>query len=228
MNIAIIPARGGSKRLPGKNIKLLHGKPLICWTIEAALKSKIFDKVIVSTDSQEIADIAEKAGAFVPGLRPREFSDDLATTDSVILYTVELLESLLNKKVNCITLLQPTSPLRNCTHIQDAYNLFLNKNATSVISVCKVEHPVQYCNKLPSDRSMNEFIPKNNLKRSQDLEPYFRINGAIYIFKRVFVGDLIGIYNENSFAYEMSSYESVDIDEAIDFDLAEFYFNKLK
>lgn len=225
LNIAIIPARGGSKRLPGKNIKLLAGKPLICWTIDAAFQSKLFDLVLVSTDSPDIAYIAQEAGAIVPGLRPSELASDKATTNDVITHMVDIVEQQW-EQVSTITLLQPTSPLRKAENIRAAYDLFVKKQASSVVSVCRLEHPLQLCNRLPRDGCMHNFIRPENNKRTQDLEPYYRVNGAIYIFDRQFVGHIVDIYCKKSYAYVMSMEESIDIDEQFDFDVAELMFSR--
>ncbi|MNZ48005.1 CMP-N,N'-diacetyllegionaminic acid synthase [compost metagenome] len=221
LNIAIIPARGGSKRLPGKNIKPLAGKPLIRWTTQAALASGEFDMVIVSTDSQAIADIAmQDAGVIFPGLRPAELASDTATTNDVISHVVQWVEEH-HSMVDMVAILQPTSPLRTAQQIKEAVALYKNKKATAVVSVCELEHPIQYCNRLPEDHSLNCFITPSVNKRSQELEPFYRLNGAIYLFDRQHVGDLSGIYCENSYAYLMDKKSSVDIDDEFDFILAE-------
>lgn len=221
LNIAIIPARGGSKRLPGKNIKPLAGKPLIRWTTQAALASGEFDMVIVSTDSQAIADIAmQDAGVIFPGLRPAELASDTATTNDVISHVVQWVEEH-HSMVDMVAILQPTSPLRTAQQIKEAVALYKNKKATAVVSVCELEHPIQYCNRLPEDHSLNYFITPSVNKRSQELEPFYRLNGAIYLFDRQHVGDLSGIYCENSYAYLMDKKSSVDIDDEFDFILAE-------
>nr|WP_321239564.1 acylneuraminate cytidylyltransferase family protein [uncultured Tolumonas sp.] len=221
LNIAIIPARGGSKRLPGKNIKPLAGKPLIRWTTQAALASGEFDMVIVSTDSQAIADIAmQDSGVIFPGLRPTELASDTATTHDVVSYVVQWVEEHY-AMVNMVAILQPTSPLRTAQHIKEAVAFYQNKKATAVVSVCELEHPVQYCNRLPKDNSLNGFITPLVNKRSQDLEPFYRLNGAIYLFDRQHVGNLSGIYCETSYAYLMDKKSSVDIDDEFDFILAE-------
>ncbi|WP_109422438.1 cytidylyltransferase domain-containing protein [Aeromonas caviae] len=225
LNIAVIPARGGSKRLPGKNIKLLAGKPLICWTIDAALQSQLFDLVLVSTDSPDIAQVAQQSGAIVPGLRPSELASDTATTNDVISHMVDLVETKWGE-VSTITLLQPTSPLRTSDNIRAAHDLFLEKKAAAVVTVCQLEHPIQLCNRLPSSGCLHNFIRPENNKRAQDLEPYYRINGAIYIFNRQFVDHLVDMYCENSYAYVMSADESIDIDEQLDFDLAELIIKR--
>ncbi|MND33247.1 CMP-N,N'-diacetyllegionaminic acid synthase [compost metagenome] len=221
LKIAIIPARGGSKRLPNKNILPLDGKPLIVWTIEAALDSQLFDMVLVSTDSQDIADISISAGAMVPFLRPVELASDTATTNDVVSHMVKWVEAE-HDVVELVALLQPTSPLRDADNIKDAMKLYEEKNASSVISVCELDHPIQYCNRLPNDFSMKDFVTVSANKRTQDLEPYYRLNGAIYIFERKFVGFLSEIYSDNSFSYIMNKESSVDIDDEYDFLFASF------
>ncbi|NMH65597.1 cytidylyltransferase domain-containing protein [Shewanella salipaludis] len=222
--IAIIPARGGSKRLPRKNILSLGNKPLIAWTIEAAKNSKYIDNVFVSTDDQEIADIACEFGANVPELRPSELSSDVAKTQTVLLYVL----NKFGKDADIVILLQPTSPFRNEEHIDEALELFIKKGAYSIISVTPCEHPPLWANILPEDDSMKDFIRKNlNSVRSQDLGEFYRLNGAIYIYN---VRELIQAGSmENTartYAYKMESKCSIDIDNQIDFDMAEFFFDK--
>ena len=127
--VAIIPARGGSKGLPGKNIKNLNGKPLIEWTIEAALKSKCIDKVVISTDDTNIASISENAGATVPFLRPQDLATDHSLAIDVYLYTIDKLIENTSKKYSSFIVLQPTSPLRNSDDIDNAVELFNVKKA---------------------------------------------------------------------------------------------------
>jgi len=227
MKIAIIPARGGSKRLPGKNIKLLGDKPLIAWTIEAAIESNIFDHVFVSTDSQEIADISKQYGAEVPFLRPEYLSSDTATTNDVITHLIAWFESEYNQKTSLIAVLQPTSPLRNARHIIEAIREMKDKSAKAIISVCRLEHPIQFCNQLGSDGSMAGFIKKENLQRTQDLEPIYRLNGALYIFDRDYVSRMQDLYSEGTFAYIMDFKYSIDIDIQEDFNLAEYYLKTI-
>lgn len=225
-HIAIIPARGGSKRLPGKNIKLLGGKPLIAWTIEAALQSHCFDEVLVSTDDYEICKVAKDFGASVPFIRPAELSDDTATSDAVIKHAVEWLEE--NKKLNIdtVTLLQPTSPFRNAHHIRQSFDLFDNNQADAVVSVAETDIRLELCNKLPIDHSLAGFT-NTQIKRTQDMQQVYELNGAIYLFKRMLVGALGEIYSEQyrGFAYVMAAEDSVDIDTDRDFKWAEFLLN---
>ena len=226
MKIAIIPARGGSKRLPGKNTKLLGDKPLIAWTIEAAIESNVFDHVFVSTDSQEIADISKQYGAEVPFLRPEELASDTATTNDVITHLVDWFESEFNQPTSLIAVLQPTSPFRNAKHIIEAIKEMNDKSAKAIISVCQLEHPIQFCNQLGSDGSMADFINLENMKRTQDLKPAYRLNGALYIFDRDYVGRMQDLYSDGTYAYTMSTKLSIDIDTQEDFDLAEFILLK--
>ena len=222
MKIAIIPARGGSKRLPGKNIKLLGDKPLIAWTIDAAIKSKVFDHVFVSTDSEEIANISKQYGAEVPFLRPAELASDTATTNDVVTHLVDWYEAESSNKVSTIAILQPTSPLRNADHINEAFAEMEAKNAKAIISVCELEHPIQFCNQLGLDKSMAGFIKQEDMKRTQDLPSTYRLNGAIYIFNRSYVDRMNELYSEGAFAYIMDSKHSIDIDTQDDFDLVNY------
>jgi CMP-N,N'-diacetyllegionaminic acid synthase len=142
--IAIIPARSGSKGLKDKNIKELKGKPLIAYTIEAAKKSEIFDRIIVSTDSEKYAEISKKYEAEVPFLRSNENSGDKAGSWEVV---KEVL-SKLDEKYDIVILLQPTSPLRTSQNIKEAIDLFFEKNADTLFSVCETSHPAFWCNTL--------------------------------------------------------------------------------
>lgn len=219
--LAIIPARGGSKRLPRKNILDLAGKPLIFWTIEAALGSKYIDKVAVSTDDEEIADISKQHGAVIPFMRPNSLASDEAASIDVALHAIDFFEKN-NNCYNYIILLQPTSPLRASSHIDEAIELLDSKNADAIVSVCKVEHNPLWSNILPKDGSMKDFLHNDILnKRSQDLDVYYRLNGAIYICNiDKLKEEQVFFLKDNIFAYEMNGKSSIDIDEEIDFKLA--------
>ncbi|EQB9156004.1 acylneuraminate cytidylyltransferase family protein [Morganella morganii subsp. morganii] len=217
--MAIIPARGGSKRLPKKNILPLADKPLIHWTIEAAQKSKYVDNIFVSTDDKEIANISRELNIFIPELRPPEIATDETSTNDVLNYTINKFA----ENFDIILLLQPTSPLRTAQHIDEALEFFIEKNASAVISVTSCEYSPLWTNPLPSDLSMNNFIKEDSLKRSQELEVYYRINGAIYILnKNQFIQDKKIRYTDKSFAYIMPPYLSIDIDNELDFQFANF------
>jgi CMP-N,N'-diacetyllegionaminic acid synthase len=215
--LAIIPARGGSKRLPRKNILDLAGKPLIAWSIEAGLDSQYIDKVVVSSDDNEILEISEKFGAHIIK-RPEELSSDIATTFDAIKHTIDNFE-----KYDYVVLLQPTSPLRNEKDIDKAIEMIEEKNANAVVSVSEMDHSPFWTNTLPEDGNMNNFLKDEVLnKRSQDLEKYYRLNGAIYICK---IDSLLEeqsfFLKDNIFAYVMDRKSSIDIDEEIDFKIAE-------
>lgn len=220
--LAIIPARGGSKRLPRKNILDLCGKPLISWSIEAALKSKYISKVVVSSDDEEILNISSNFGADIIK-RSYELANDTATTFDAIKHTINNLE-----KYDYIVLLQPTSPLRNEKHIDEAIELLEEKQADAIVSVCEMDHSPLWSNTLPKDGNMNNFLRDEVLnKRSQDLEKYYRLNGAIYICKTDKLLENKSFFlKDNIFAYIMDRKSSIDIDEEIDFEIAKVLINK--
>ncbi len=215
--LAIIPARGGSKRLPRKNLLDLCGKPLIAWSIEAALKSKYISKVIVSSDDEEILNIAKEYKAdFIK--RPDELASDTATTFDALKHTLKNVG-----KYDYVVLLQPTSPLRTEKHIDEAIELLKEKNADAIISVCEMEHSPLWSNTLDENLDMSNFSRDEVLnKRSQDLPKYYRLNGAIYICKTdKLLQNESFFLKENIYAYKMDKKDSVDIDEEIDFKFAE-------
>ncbi|MFN0719107.1 cytidylyltransferase domain-containing protein [Vibrio cyclitrophicus] len=221
--IAIIPARGGSKRLPRKNILPLGGKPMIGWTIEAVQNSAYVDDIFISTDDQEIVDVVSQFGLTVPELRPEELSTDTATTQSVLFYTLEKYA----KEADIVVLLQPTSPFRSAKHIDEALESLVEKSAFSVVSVTPCEHPPQWSNMLPSNGSMKGFIRSGANVRSQDLSDYYRLNGAIYVYdiKRLTIENTME-HKEDTFAYIMPNECSVDIDNKVDFNMAEFLLSR--
>lgn len=221
--LAIIPARGGSKRLPRKNILDLGGKPLIAWTIEAALKSSFITDVIVSTDDLEIAAVSEKYGAEVPFLRPLDLSNDTASSIDVVKHSISYMKEFKGKEYDFILLLQPTSPLRSINDIDYAVEEMIEKKADSIISMCECEHPPVWSNTLPDDLSIVNFDRKEYLNvRSQDIPIYYRYNGAIYISRvKRLIDESSFYFNTNSFAYIMPQERSIDIDSQLDFKIAE-------
>lgn len=221
--LAVIPARGGSKRLPKKNVRKLAGKPLLNWTIDAAIQCNCFDSIIVSTDDLEISEIAIRAGAEVPELRPDHLASDTATTEDLVIYILNHYDV----DSDIIVILQPTSPLRKSWHIQEAIELFDSKNAYSVVSVSLCEHPPQWTNVLPSDSSLEGFIRESDCSRSQDLQQLYRLNGAVFVYdvKQLKERKKMKFYSD-SFAYKMDSRYSIDIDSQLDFDIAEFLLVK--
>ncbi len=225
--LAVIPARGGSKGVPKKNIRELSGKPLISYTIQAAIDSKIFEKVIVSTDSKEIADIAAFYGAEVPFLRPKAISGDLTSSDDVILHALSYMQQQ-GSQYNEVCKLQATSPLRNSEHLREAYSLFHEKNADFLVSVCECEHSPLWSGIIGADLRLDNFI-SDEVKRScrQDLPTYYRLNGAIYMGKVKQFNINKSFLGKNCIAYVMKQKESIDIDSQLDFTLAEIMIRDL-
>ncbi|MBI4118606.1 MAG: acylneuraminate cytidylyltransferase family protein [Parcubacteria group bacterium] len=217
--LAVIPARGGSKGIPRKNIKLLGGKPLIAWSIEAALASLFVDRVAVSTDDKEIAEVARKYGAEVI-MRPAELSEDATPMDPVLAHAVLSLEKE-SYTPDAVLLLQPTSPLRTTEHIDEGVGTFLNGDFDSLVSVEIIrngQHKIVEGNRL---------VPVFSKVQNRDKrEPLVIENGALYISKTSLIkegrirGDAIGFY-------EMDRYASLDIDVPIDFIVAERLFKKI-
>lgn len=216
--LGIIPARGGSKRLPRKNVLELAGKPLIGWTIEAAQQSNYIDDIFVSTDCEEISAIATKFNVHVPELRPSSLATDEATTKDVILYTLEKF----GKDADIVLILQPTSPLREAKQIDEAIKLYEEKQAFSVVSVTPCEHPPMWSNHLPSNHSLKGFIRPEANCRSQELSEMYRLNGAIYTYNaKALLRDQSMDFKDDSFAYIMPQDRSIDIDSQLDFIIAE-------
>lgn len=228
--LAVIPARGGSKRLPRKNCLLLHGKPLIVYSIEAAKESAYIDEVVVSTDDGEIASVSRQAGASVPFLRPAELSTDESSSVDVVAHALKYYQEQERKFFDYVVLLQPTSPLRTATHIDQAFELLKEKKADAIVSVCETEHNPLWANQLTEDYSMNQFIPvevKN--RRSQDLPKYYRLNGAIYICNsQRFFQERTFLLTSGVYAYVMETLNSIDIDTKLDFVVCDVLLSMIK
>lgn len=220
--LAIIPARGGSKRLPGKNIKTLSDKPLIAWTIEAALGCTYLDEVMVTTDDRHIAEVSLKYGAHVPFIRPAVLASDTASSFDAIKHAIDFYRHEVGRNFDFVILLQPTSPLRDTQDISNALELLVKKNADAIISVCEADHSPRWMNVLPPDHSMVGFVHQDvKNKRSQDLETFYRLNGAIYICNvKILLKNKTWLLDDAIYAYPMSTEHSVDIDTLFDFVVA--------
>lgn len=219
--LAIIPARSGSKGLPGKNIKELCGKPLIAWTIEHAKSCSHIDRIVVSTDDNEIVEIAKKYCAEVPFIRPAELANDTSSTIDVIFHAINWLKEHEDYRPEYILLLQPTSPLRIAEDIEGAVQRLKEKNASAVVSVCETEHHPWWANALPENGNMKDFLrPEIFNKRRQDLMIFYRLNGAIYLADTEYLCEQNSFFGPDTFAYEMPKEHSIDIDSDIDFKLA--------
>ena len=222
--IAIIPARGGSKGLPGKNIKMLNGKPMIAYAIEAALASTYISEVIVSTDDDEIYRAALQYGAKDTFLRPSELAGDNSLAIDNYIYTLERLHSEYNYNIDDFVILQPTSPLRTVEDIDGAIALFKAKNADSVISYCEELHPISWHKYLNDDGRLENIFP-DEIKNRQDVRTSYYPNGAIFVFTYALIKSG-KYYSENTFPYFMSRKQSVDIDTLDDFEYAQFLMEK--
>jgi len=224
--LGLIPARGGSKGLPRKNILPLLGKPLIAWTIEQALACSYIDQVIISTDSNEIINISKKYGADVPFVRPDHLATDTARGVDVAIHAIEW-STKNNNPFNLVMLLQPTSPLRITEDLNYAIEQLFDKNAQAIVSVCETEHHPYWSNVLPADGSMNDFLTPYALGRNrQELPVFYRLNGAIYLAYCDYLRNYGNFLGENTYAYIMPQYRSIDIDTEIDFGLAELMLKK--
>lgn len=222
--VALIPARGGSKGIKNKNIINLCGKPLISYTIQAALESKYIDKVIVSTDSQEIADVAIKYGAEVPFLRPGELASDTSKTIDAVMHAVGELEKR-KEQYDILILLQATQPLRTADDIDSAIELFIKNKGQSLVSVSPVEDNPILIRTIDNLGRMNSILPMKSTCRRQDMPLYYRVNGCIYI-NLISELDLNTSFNDNKIPYIMPKERSVDIDEIKDLLIAQYYISR--
>jgi CMP-N-acetylneuraminic acid synthetase len=220
--LGLIPARGGSKRLPRKNVLPLAGRPLIAWSIRAGLASRHITDLVVSTDDAEIADIAHRHGATVPFMRPPELASDTASSLDVMLHALHALAER-GQYYDYLVELQPTSPLRSGADIDAAIELARQRRADAVISVCRTDHPPEWSNTLPDDHALRDFFrPGVRETRSQDLPVSYRLNGAIYLFdcQRLLRTRSLDM-DDKAYAYIMPRERSIDIDTALDLHIAE-------
>lgn len=225
--LSIIPARGGSKGVPRKNIKDLNGKPLISYTIEAANKSKYIDRVVVSTDDLEIAEVSEKFGAEIPILRPTNLAGDLSPTVECVIHMLNYLKEEEEYVPTHIMLLQCTSPLRNHNHIDEAIEKFKDNREKALISVCESEVNPYWTNIFEGNK-LKPFIKEGySITRRQDLPEVYRVNGAIYLIEIETFLEKKTFQPESLTGYIMDSYSSVDIDTELDFKIAEVIMRDL-
>mgnify|MGYP006430502201 FL=1 len=227
MNICVIPARGGSKRIPRKNIKEFNGKPIIAYSIEAALKSNCFDQVIVSTDDDEIAEVAKKYGAQVPFLRPDELSDDYAGTIPVIKHAIEWMED--NKSsVENVCCLYATAPFIRPQIISQAYQQLNNSKADYCFSVTSFVFPIQRAIKIVEKNKVSMFYPEYFNARSQDLEESYHDAGQFYWGKAQAFKDELPLFSEVATPYVLPRYLVQDIDTPEDWIRAEAMYKVLQ
>jgi CMP-N,N'-diacetyllegionaminic acid synthase len=219
--LGIIPARGGSKGIPRKNISLLGGKPLISWTIEAALESRVCDRLLVSTDDPEIADVAKESGADVPFLRPPALSTDTATSLSVVEHAIDWLKDNCAETFSHVVFLQPTSPFRTAKDIQNAVAI-AKKTDAAVVSVCQPHHHPYLLKIIREDGTLGNLLPASaSYSRRQDFPPVYALNGAIYVISVDCLQQEKTFNPKKTVPYIMPPEHSLDIDTPWDLFLAE-------
>jgi len=224
--LGIIPARGGSKAIPRKNLALLANKPLLAWTVEVALESASLDRLVISTDDPEIADVGKKLGAEIPFLRPTELAADTSTSIDVILHAIRWFADNENYRPDYVLLLQPTSPLRTATDIRESIKLALAKHADCVVSVCEThQHPLWMKGVNDEGRLVDLYPQSPAPTRRQDLPSVFALNGAIYLALRTFVLSERTFISDRTYAYVMPENRSLDVDTPWDLYLANLILN---
>ncbi|MFQ5712365.1 MAG: cytidylyltransferase domain-containing protein [Candidatus Geothermarchaeales archaeon] len=219
--VAIIPARSGSKSIPNKNLRELAGKPLVAWTIEAALRSKMLNRVVVSTDSEEIARVSREWGAEVPFIRPARLATDYTPVLPVLQHAIRFLEEEENYRVGVVVTLQPTSPLRDEDDIDEALKMFFRGDVDSLVSLCEAEHHPFKMVKIVDGKTRPLLLVGKEHARRQDLPKVYRHNGAIYVTRRDVLMEENRILGEDALAYIMPQEKSIDIDTLLDLKLAE-------
>lgn len=219
--VAIIPARANSKRLPGKNIKKLGNKPLIAYTISAALNSRSVKRVIVSTDSKKIASIGQKFGAEIPFLRPKDLATDTSKTVDVLTHLIKKIE-ITSSRPDIVILLQPTSPFTMAQDIELAISTLKKTKTNSCVSMCEIKEHPEWMFKHYKNRAY-PFIKSNKLqKRSQELTKLYTLNGAVYAIRTDFLMREKKIIDPKSLSFILMPHErSIDIDTRYDFAIAQ-------
>ena len=227
MNVAVIPARGGSKRIPRKNIKEFSGKPMIAYSIEVASSSGIFEDIIVSTDSQEIAEISKECGASVPFIRPDELSDDFATTGDVMAHATQWLEENENE-LNSVCCVYATAPFIQKDDLLNAYEIFNTNKWSYVFSATTFSFPIQRAIKKLDNGGIEMFQPENFYTRSQDLEEGYHDAGQFYFGKSKAWINKEKIFHNNSEIFVLPRWRVQDIDTNEDWENAEKLFTSIK
>ena len=227
--LAVVTARGGSKGIPGKNIKLLGGQPLLAYSIEAAKKSKLITHTIVSTDALEIAEVAKKFGGEVLFMRPKELAEDQTPHVPVMKHAIEFMEKKLGVTFDYAVILQPTSPFRTTDDIDQTLGKLITSKADSAVSLVDVgnEHPVK-AKKLVGDKVLPYCIPEPEGTRRQDFPPAYRRSGAIYAMRRDLIVKDGRLYGDNIVGYVVPQERSIDIDTPFEWFRAEWMLEDLK
>jgi len=226
MNLCVIPARGGSKRIPGKNIKLFLGKPIIAYSIEAALKAGIFDKIIVSTDSEKIASVAREYGAEVPFVRPAQLSDDFSGTTEVVAHAIKWFQEK-NNQIDLVCCIYATSPFLSSETIITGMKLLKERNKQYSLTVTHFPSSIHRAFKLDNDE-LDMYWPENFNIRSQDLEEAYYDAGQMYCGKQEAFIDGLPYYTNNSTPIILPNYLVQDIDTLEDWKMAELMYKAIQ
>lgn len=227
MKLCVIPARGGSKRIPKKNIKMFCGKPIIQWSIEAALESNCFDRVIVSTDSEEISSISKALGAEVPFVRPSNLSDDFTATAPVISHAIQYMSQNF-QSVELACCIYATAPFIEANYIQDGLRKIIENEANFSFSVTTFPFPIQRAIKLNEENKSEMFFPENLNKRSQDLEDSYHDAGQFYWGKSSAWLEGKRMFEDNSIPIIIPRHKVQDIDNEEDWIRAEIMFKAIQ
>ncbi len=220
--IAIIPARGGSKGVPHKNLAKVAGKPLVTWCIETALATPQISRVVVSTDDQAIADSARRAGADVPFARPPGLATDNATSIDTLIHAVEWLSDNENVRPELILLMQPTAPLVTTSDIEQIVGLIYEKNADAAVSVCPAHQHPYWIKRMEQDGKISDFITVTDRKsQRQELPEAYALNGALYLIRRDVLLKKCTLFPTKTYGYIMPPERSIDIDTPWDLYLAD-------
>jgi N-acylneuraminate cytidylyltransferase/CMP-N,N'-diacetyllegionaminic acid synthase len=221
--LGVIPARGGSKGIPGKNVKPIADKPLIAWTIEAALSSQHIDHLIVSTDSKQIAEVAQGFGADVPFLRPSDLAADETPGIDPILHAVGAVAGF-----DWVVVLQPTSPLRSSADIDGCIQLAINGGTSSAVSICEASDHPEWTFSLSADRELIKYSGGGVSNRRQELQSCYILNGAIYVANIDWMRREKSLIGPGTLGFVMPKDRSVDIDDYFDFKIAEFLLKETR
>jgi N-acylneuraminate cytidylyltransferase len=222
--LAIITARGGSKGLPGKNIVDLGGKPLLAWSIEAAQRSRHVDRLILSSEDDDIIAVAEKFGCEVPFRRPREFATDGATIHPVLIHALDQLD----EAFDYLVLLQPTSPLRTAADIDGALELCAGQGASACVGMCETKKPVEWMYRVGDDAGVKPVLGEIVTNRRQDLPATYVINGAVYVARVDWYREHRGFLGPTTLAWRMPPERSIDIDTELDLLMAQAILSRAR
>lgn len=216
--LGLVTARGGSKGLPGKNVRDLCGKPLIAWTIEAGLHSDAIDDLVLSTDSEEIAEVGQRHGAEVPFRRPAELASDTASSIDVVIHALDWLRGQ-GRDYDLLVLLEPTSPLREARDIDAALRQMLDHGATAIAGVCRADtvHPAFMFRKALAGRLVPYLTHSADAVRRQEVEPLFYLEGTVYASTVPAVRERRGFYHDDTIGYEVPKWKAPEIDDIVDF-----------